>query len=113
MTDTYLRSLGFTPTDQGRNNSRPDFNRAWRYQHDYLAQDGTSLFIEHPLGIDSCRLSNLTAPLNPQDVFATVPLNDLPALEGAIQQFYAAHGGQGSLIPPFEPSTFRPYRRAR
>ncbi|AIZ64198.1 hypothetical protein PK28_11820 [Hymenobacter sp. DG25B] len=113
MTDTYLQSLGFMPIDQGRSASRPGFNQAWCYQHDHLAQDGTPLFIEHPLGIDSCRLSSLTAPLDQQDVFAKMPLNDRPALEAAIQQFFAAHGGQGPLIPLFEVPTFRPFRRAR
>ena len=84
MTDTYLRSLGFAPTEQTQSAIRPAFSAAWRYQHEHMAQDGALLFIEHPLGIDSCRLSNMEAPLAATDIFATVPLQDQPALEQAV-----------------------------
>lgn len=113
MTDTYLRSLGFAPTDQERSERRMPFSLAWRYQQEHLAQDGAALYIEHPFGIDGCRLSHELAPLRQQDVFTTVPLHDGPGLEAAIKDFYRAHGGQGRLAaPPAEP-TFRPFRRGR
>lgn len=111
MTDSYLRSLGFAATDDSRSASRPTYAQAWRYQHQALAQDGATLFIEHPLGIDSCRLSALAAPLAAQDVFATLSLHDKPALEAAIAAFYAAHGGVGTQAPISTPSVYRPYRR--
>ena len=112
MTDTYLRSLGFAPTRQEPRTNRADFGRAWRYQYDHDACDGTSLFIEHPLGINLCRLSALPAPISAQDVFASVELNDLPAFEAAIKAFYAAHGGMGPLVPAGPAhASFGPYRR--
>ncbi|RPD47885.1 hypothetical protein DNI29_10635 [Hymenobacter sediminis] len=111
MTDSYLRSLGFAATDDSRSSSRPTHARAWRYQHQSLAHDGAQLFIEHPLGIDSCRLSTMAAPLDAQDVFATLSLHDGPALETAISAFYAAHGGVGTLAPVSTPNVYRPYRR--
>ncbi|GAB3226137.1 hypothetical protein GCM10027346_08130 [Hymenobacter seoulensis] len=113
MTDTYLQSLGFSATDQTQNANRPAFGHAWRYQHECPAQDGATLFIEHPLGIDSCRLSTLAAPLAAQDVFATVALHDLPGLETAISAFYAAHGGKGPVASRFTPHVYLPYRRSR
>lgn len=111
MTDSYLRSLGFAATDDSRSSSRPTHAQAWRYQHQTLAQDGARLFIEHPLGIDSCRLSALAAPLAAHDVFATLGLHDKAALEAAIAAYYAAHGGIGALAPVSTPSVYRPYRR--
>ncbi|GAB2793873.1 hypothetical protein HNQ93_003800 [Hymenobacter luteus] len=111
MTDLYLRGLGFAPTDETSQARRPSFSQAWRYQHQRVAQDGARLFIEHPLGIDCCRLSAVVAPLAAQDVFATLPLHDKAALETAIAAYYAAHGGVGPLAPRPQPSTYRPYRR--
>jgi hypothetical protein len=111
MTDTYLRSLGFAPTTRSPRSTQPGFTHAWRYQYDHLAVDGSALFIEHPLGIDSCRLSALEAPLTSQDVFANVGIHDRPALQAAIAAFYAAHGGMGALRPPTSASAFQPYRR--
>lgn len=111
MTDSYLRSLGFAPTNDTYGSDQPAFAQAWRYQHARLAQDGTPLFIEHPLGMDTCRLSRLAAPLAAQDVAATVGLHDRAGLEAAIQVFFAAHGGVGQAVPQGAPSTFRPYRR--
>lgn len=111
MTDTYLRSLGFAPTQLETRSSRGNFSQAWRYQYDHVARDGASLFIEHPIGIDSCRLSALAAPLAAQDVFATLSLHDREGLESCIAAFYAAHGGMGSLVQPFATQAFRPYRR--
>ncbi|GAA4383424.1 hypothetical protein [Hymenobacter koreensis] len=111
MTDSYLRSLGFAPTQSERIGSRPAFSEAWCYQHDHMANDGSLLFIEHPLGIDVCRLSSTEAPLNQQDVFAALPLTDRTGLEAAIAAFYTAHGGIGKSVPPFVPFVFRPYRR--
>ncbi|MCR5886620.1 hypothetical protein LRS06_02285 [Hymenobacter sp. J193] len=70
------------------------------------------MFIEHPFGVASCRLSALAAPLDQQDVVATVALHDRPALEEAIKAFFDAHGGVGQPIPAFVPHTFRPYRRS-
>lgn len=112
MTDTYLRSLGFVPTEQATTASRLAFGQAWRYQHNYLAHDGLPLFLEHPFGINGCRLSALAAPLDEHDVFATLSLEDKPALETAITAFYTAHGGLGVLAPVVVPSAFRPYHRA-
>ena len=113
MTDTYLRSLGFAPTEQTQSAIRPAFSAAWRYQHEHMAQDGALLFIEHPLGIDSCRLSNVEAPLAATDIFATVPLQDQPALEQAVAAYFTAHGGVGKVVPAFVPHTYLPYRRQR
>ncbi|TYZ14364.1 hypothetical protein FY528_01145 [Hymenobacter lutimineralis] len=113
MTDSYLRSLGFVSTEPERTSSQLPFAAAWRYQQQHLAQDGTALYIEHPYGIDSCRLSTLIAPLDQQDVLTTLALTDRVGLEGAIQHFYAAHGGIGPLAPVFVPHLFRPYRRAQ
>ncbi|RYU81878.1 hypothetical protein [Hymenobacter persicinus] len=99
MTDAYLRSLGFATTESEPDAGRPAFSHAWRYQHEQMTSDGHRLFIEHPLGIDSCRLSTMPAPLVPQDVFAAVALHDRSALETAICAFYAAHGGRGAVAP--------------
>lgn len=111
MTDAYLQSLGFAPTSRAPRSSQPGFGHAWRYQYDHLAVDGSSLFIEHPLGVDTCRLSALEAPLLAQDVFASVGLHDRPALAAAMAAFYAAHGGMGALRPAAPASAFQPYRR--
>ena len=111
MTDTYLRSLGFAPTQPETRTSRTAFARAWRYQYDHAACDGVRLYIEHPLGIDSCRLSALVAPLDAQDVFATVSLHDRPAFEASIAAFYAAHGGMGPLVATPVSPRFLPFRR--
>ncbi|KUG08596.1 hypothetical protein [Solirubrum puertoriconensis] len=111
MTDTYLRSLGFAPLDQNDLAGRRAFDTSWRYQHECRALDGASLFIEHPLGVASCRLSALAAPLAAQDVFATTTLHDRPGLETAIEAFYSAHGGKGEVVPPFVPYVYRPFRR--
>ena len=113
MTDVYLRSLGFAPLRGDAPASRSPFADAWRYQHDHLAQDGAALFLEHPLGINRCRLSALVAPLHRQDVFADLPLQDQPALEAAIGAFFAAHGGMGPLVATGSADQFRPYRRER
>lgn len=87
MTDTYLRSLGFAPTRQESRTSRDNFSQAWRYQFDHAARDGVKLYIEHPPGINSCRLSTLAAPLAAQDVFATVGLHDRAGLEIVLRIF--------------------------
>ena len=112
MTDTYLRSLGFAPTAYGPKASVADFARAWRYQYGHLAKDGTPLFIEHPLGIDSCRLSAVAAPLAKQDVFAEISLHDRSRLETTIRDFYALHGGMGAPVVPAQSPAFRPFHRA-
>lgn len=112
MTDTYLRSLGFAPALPNTSHAnRTSFSKSWRYQFNHLANDGASLFIEHPLGIDICRLSALAAPLGAQDVFASIGLHDRPALEVAMKAFYAAHGGMGSLVPASPDAGTRPQRR--
>lgn len=113
MTDSYLRSLGFVSTEPERSASQLPFAAAWRYQQTHLAQDGTPLYIEHPYGIDGCRLSTLVAPLDQQDVLATLALTDRVGLEQAIRDFYAAHGGVGTPAPAFVPHLFRPFRRAQ
>ncbi|MBC6698459.1 hypothetical protein [Hymenobacter sp. BT190] len=113
MNDIYLRSLGFAPLDQTHSATRPLFNDAWRYQHDQLAQDGSRLYIEHPLGVNRCRLSALAAPLAAQDVFKDVSLDDAQGLETAVAEFYVAHGGIGATAEVFEPHQFLPYRRQR
>ena len=110
MTDTYLRSLGFAPVLPGERANKAAFARAWRYQYDYEAGDGAHLFIEHPLGIEACRLSSMPAPLTAQDVFASVGLHDKPGLSLAIKAFYDAHGGMRGLLPAAPVSEFRPYR---
>ncbi|MGI4863816.1 MAG: hypothetical protein ACRYFZ_07820 [Janthinobacterium lividum] len=110
MTDAYLRSLGFAPTTRAPRGGQAAFSHAWRYQYDHVAVDGSHLFIEHPLGIDACRLSPVEAPLTAQDVFASVDLHDRPALEVAMKAFYAAHGGMGPLLPTVPASAFQPYR---
>ncbi|UYZ59754.1 hypothetical protein [Hymenobacter latericus] len=112
MTDTYLRSLGFAPVQPDDLGARRPFGVAWRYRHERRALDGSFLFIEHPLGVASCRLSNLVAPLAPQDVFASTALHDGPALEAATQAFFAAHGGMGEVAAPFVPYVHRPFRRS-
>lgn len=111
MTDTYLRSLGFAPSQPETRASRQAFGQVWRYQYSHAARDGVRLFIEHPLGINSCRLSAVAAPLDAQDIFAELSLHDRPGLEAAIGQFYAAHGGMGAALAPFVPQQFRPFRR--
>jgi len=111
MTDTYLRSLGFAATAQNVRTNRTNFARAWRYQFDHAARDGATLFIEHPLGIDYCRLSELATPVAAQDIFASVGLHDRPALEAAIAAFYAAHGGMGQMLPLAAEHTLRSFRR--
>jgi hypothetical protein len=111
MTDTYLRSLGFAPTEHAQSASRPPFSAAWRYQHEQLAQDGAPLFIEHPFGVDRCRLSMQAAPLDAHDVVANMALDDRPALEAAVASFYAAHGGKGAAAPAFTPHMYLPFRR--
>ncbi len=111
MTDTYLRGLGFVATARAPRAGQHAFDHAWRYQYDHLAADGATLFIEHPLGVDTCRLSTLEAPMAAQDVFASVGLHDRPGLEAAMKAFYAAHGGMGALLPPMAHSFFQPFRR--
>jgi len=111
MTDTYLRGLGFAPTARSPRGGQNAFNHAWRYQYDHLAADGAALFIEHPVGIDACRLSAMEAPLVAPDVFASVGLHDRPALEAAIKAFYAAHGGMGKVLHSTSAGVFLPFRR--
>lgn len=111
MTDAYLRSLGFTPTTRAPRGSQAAFAHAWRYQFDHVAIDGSHLFIEHPLGVNICRLSPLEAPLTAQDVFASVDLHDRSALEAAMKAFYAAHGGMGPVVPAAPTISFQPYRQ--
>ncbi|OUJ71391.1 hypothetical protein [Hymenobacter crusticola] len=111
MTDPYLRSLGFVPTNEERDTARPSFNQAWRYRHNQQAQDGALLFIEHPFGLSACRLSQLEAPLAAQDVVATVSLLDQPALETAIESFFTAHGGRSTVASRAVSQPFRPFRR--
>ncbi|RAK64551.1 hypothetical protein [Hymenobacter edaphi] len=111
MTDQYLRSLGFSPLSEDARTGRPAFARAWRYQHDLQALDGTSVFIEHPLGIDRCRLSATLAPLRSEEVFADMALQDRPALEAALAAFYQAHGGVGTPRLVVATDQFRPYFR--
>ncbi len=111
MTDTYLRSLGFAPTQPETRASRAAFNQTWRYRYDHEARDGAHLFIEHPIGIASCRLSAMAAPLAAQDVFAVLDLHDRAGLEAAIGAFYGAHGGMGAAVPATPTYGFRPFRR--
>lgn len=111
MTDTYLRSLGFVLAAPAPHHRQTSFDRAWRYQYDHVATDGAHLFIEHPLGIATCRLSAVEAPLTPQDIFGSVGLHDRRALEAAISAFYKAHGGMGASLPVRPTSAFQPYRR--
>jgi len=113
MTDTYLRSLGFAPTNEERDASRPAFSRAWRYQHSHLATDGTPLFAESPLGMADCRLSALPAPLAAADLVARLPADDLPGLARAVQAFFAAHGGQGEPVKAVVPLRYGPARQRR
>jgi hypothetical protein len=112
MTDSYLRSLGFASTSHGAKNGRPDFAQAWRYQYGHLAKDGAALFIEHPLGIDACRVSSIAAPLAAQDVFAEISLHDRKLLETTLKAFYDLHGGMGASITAAGASAFRPFKRA-
>jgi hypothetical protein len=111
MTNAYLRSLGFSPTAHMPMSGPASFAHAWRYQFDHLAADGTTLFLEHPLGVDACRLSIYEAPLAAQDIFASVGLHDRPALEAAMTAFYAAHGGMGAALPVATGGAFQPFRR--
>jgi hypothetical protein len=111
MTDTYLRSLGFAPVQPETRASRAAFAKTWRYRYDHEARDGAHLYIEHPLGISSCRLSALAAPLAAQDIFATLDLHDRAGLEAAISAFYSAHGGMGAVMPSLVTPGFRPFRR--
>ncbi|GAB3841187.1 hypothetical protein [Hymenobacter jeollabukensis] len=113
MTDVYLQSLGFSPLREETRASRPAFERAWRYRHEFQAQDGTSVFIEHPFGIDRCRMSTLEAPLRRQDLLADLALQDRSGLEAALAAFYRAHGGVGDRQPIVVVNHFRPYRRQR
>lgn len=113
LTDAFLQSLGFVSTHLDKQANRANFNHAWRYRFDHDAHDGASLYIEHPLGINSCRLSTMPAPLAATDVFATVPLGDRPALAAAMGSFFAAHGGMGAAIVPFVPFMHRPTQRTR
>jgi hypothetical protein len=112
MTDSYLRSLGFAPTGHGAKNGQPAFARAWRYQYGHLAKDGAALFIEHPLGIEACRVSSIAAPLAAQDVFAEISLHDRSLLETTLKAFYALHGGMGAAVESAGATTFRPFKRA-
>jgi hypothetical protein len=111
MTDTYLRSLGFAPIQPETRASRAAFDKTWRYRFDHEARDGAQLYIEHPLGIPSCRLSSLAAPLAAQDVFATLDLHDRAGLEAAIKAFYGAHGGMGPVVPSTVSYGLRTFRR--
>lgn len=111
MTDTYLRSLGFAPTIRATRTSRAAFGQSWRYQFDHVATDGTPLFLEHALGIDSCRLSAVEAPLAATDIFATVGLHDRPALAVAMSAFFQAHQGMGPALIPAAPTGLRPFHR--
>lgn len=112
LTDSYLQSLGFASTNLDKRASRTAFGHAWRYQFNHNAHDGASLYIEHPLGIASCRVSTLPSPLVAQDVFASVNLDDRSGLEAAMAAFFVAHGGMGPAVAPFVPFAFRPYHRA-
>lgn len=111
MTSAYLKSLGFIPTSHPDRDGNLPFAHAWRYQYNHLAVDGTPLFLEHPLGIEACRLSATEAPLTAQDVFASIGLHDRPALAEAMKAFYKAHGGMGRPLPAVAESTFLPFRR--
>jgi hypothetical protein len=112
MTDSYLRSLGFAPTGRGAKTGRLAFAQAWSYQYGHLAKDGAALFIEHPLGIDTCRVSSTAAPLAAQDVFLEMSLHDRPLLEKTIKAFYALHGGMGASVVLASTATFRSFKRA-
>jgi hypothetical protein len=111
MTDSYLRSLGFAPTGRGAKTGQLVFAQAWRYQFGHLAKDGAALFIEHPFGIDACRVSSIAAPLAAQDVVVEMSLHDRPLLEKTLKAFYAQHGGMGAAIVPTSVSTFRSFKR--
>ena len=111
MTSAYLQSLGFIPTTHPGRDGNLAFAQAWRYQYNHLAADETPLFLEHPLGIEACRLSAVEAPLTALDVFASVGLHDRPALAEAMTAFYKAHGGMGRPLPAVAESAFRPFRR--
>ncbi|WP_375435300.1 hypothetical protein [uncultured Hymenobacter sp.] len=113
MTENYLQSLGFEPSARTEGSSRATaaHSTAWRYRHAHAAQDGTRLYAEHPLGIARCRLSTLPAPLDQHDVLLDADLNDRTALETAVNSFFAAHGGIGTMISPTSANMFRPYRR--
>lgn len=111
MTNAYLRSLGFSPTARTPVSGPASFAHSWRYQFDHLAADGTTLFLEHPLGVDACRLSIHEAPLDAHEVFASVGLHDRPALEAAMKAFYAAHGGMGAPLRAATAGAFQPFRR--
>lgn len=112
MTDSYLQSLGFAPTGRGSKNSRLAFAQAWSYQYGHLDKDGAALFIEHPLGIDACRVSSIAAPLAAQDVIAEISLHDRQLLEQTLKAFYAQHGGMGAPVAPASASSFKPFKRA-
>jgi hypothetical protein len=112
MTDSYLQSLGFAPNGRGAKNGRLAFTQAWSYQYGHLAKDGAALFIEHPLGIDMCRVSSSAAPLAAQDVFLEMSLHDRPLLEKTIKAFYALHGGMGASVVLNTTATFRSFKRA-
>jgi hypothetical protein len=112
MTDSYLQSLGFAPTGRGIKTGRLAFAQAWSYQYGHLAKDGAALFIERPLGIDTCRVSSTAAPLAAQNVIVEMSLHDRPLLEKTIKAFYALHGGMGVSIVPVSAATFRSFNRA-
>lgn len=111
MTHSDLLRLGFVQTTGERTTAQPPFDQAWRYRHEHQAQDGALLFIEHPFGISSCRLSEVEAPLDGRDILATVPLRDQSALVTATEAFFTAHGGRGARVVLVGSRPFRPYRR--
>lgn len=112
MTHAYLQGLGFVLLQPARFSGPAAFSTAWRYRHERQALDGTPLYLEHPQGVPSSRLSHLPAPLAAEDVFATTSLHDRPGLKAAMAAFYAAHGGLGGAAPVFVPFRHRPGRRA-
>ncbi|QDA60529.1 hypothetical protein [Hymenobacter jejuensis] len=87
------------------------FLDSWVYQHSRDAQDGSHLFVAHPFGIPTCRVSALQSPLDSKDVFADLGLDDTVGLQNAVNQFFVLHGGMGREVVPAPGNTFRPYRR--
>jgi hypothetical protein len=112
MTHAYSQGLGFVLLQPARFSGPAAFSTAWRYRHARQALEGTPLYLEHPQGVPSSRLSHLPAPLAIEDVFAATSLHDRPGLEAAVAAFYAAHGGLGAAAPVFVPFPHRPFRRA-
>lgn len=110
MTDAYLRSLGFASTLPPSRAGSPAFEKAWRYEYDHAAVDGAHLFIEHPLGVNACWLSEQELPLTAQEVLARIGLHDRPALEAAMTTFFASHGGIGARLVS-SATALRPSRR--